>query len=74
MNADRQFLRAGDIAAMLGVTTGRVYQLIAAGEIPEARTARHTSCRKRLSTVVLPQRFSGLARSNRGAIWKRSMQ
>jgi excisionase family DNA binding protein len=34
MNADRQFLRAGDIASMLGVTTGRVYQLIAAGEIP----------------------------------------
>lgn len=34
---DRSLLRAADVAHELGVTTGRVYQLIAAGEIPALR-------------------------------------
>jgi excisionase family DNA binding protein len=33
----RELLRPGDVSADLGVTTGRVYQLIAAGEIPHVR-------------------------------------
>jgi excisionase family DNA binding protein len=33
----REMLRASDIAPQLGVTTGRVYQLIAAGVIPAVR-------------------------------------
>jgi excisionase family DNA binding protein len=33
----KDMLRASDIAPRLGVTTGRVYQLIAAGEIPAVR-------------------------------------
>lgn len=33
----REMLRASDIAPCLGVTTGRIYQLIAAGVIPAVR-------------------------------------
>jgi excisionase family DNA binding protein len=33
----RELLRPGDVSASLGVTTGRVYQLIAAGQIPHVR-------------------------------------
>jgi excisionase family DNA binding protein len=34
------FLRAADVAPQLGVTTGRVYQLIAAGLLPAVRMGR----------------------------------
>lgn len=37
---DRPFLRVADVAPLLGVTSGRVYQLIAAGEIPAVRVGR----------------------------------
>lgn len=37
MSDDRAFLKAADLGPLLGVTTGRVYQLIAAGVIPEIR-------------------------------------
>jgi excisionase family DNA binding protein len=37
MNGEQQFLRPADIGPLLGVTTGRVYQLIAAGEIPATK-------------------------------------
>jgi len=37
MNARVEFLRPAEIAPQLGVTTSRVYQLIAAGEIPVTR-------------------------------------
>jgi excisionase family DNA binding protein len=33
----KELLRPGDISAALGVTTGRVYQLIAEGVIPHVR-------------------------------------
>jgi excisionase family DNA binding protein len=33
----QQFFRPSEIAPMLGVSPGRVYQLIAAGEIPATR-------------------------------------
>jgi excisionase family DNA binding protein len=34
---EKEFLTAADLAPLLGVTRGRVYQLIAAGIIPAAR-------------------------------------
>jgi len=37
MSSGKHFLRPADIAPELGVTTGRVYQLIAAGVIPATR-------------------------------------
>ncbi|MBU1701017.1 MAG: excisionase family DNA-binding protein [Candidatus Eisenbacteria bacterium] len=37
---DKQLLRPADIAPLLGVTTGRVYQLIADGVIPSVRIGR----------------------------------
>ena len=37
MNVEQQFLRPSDIGPLLGVTTGRIYQLIAAGEIPATK-------------------------------------
>ena len=40
MNQGKEFLRPADIAPLLGVTTGRIYQLIAAGEIPAVRLGR----------------------------------
>lgn len=36
----REFLRAQEVAHELGVTTGRVYQLIAGGLIPAVRIGR----------------------------------
>ena len=38
--AEPQLLRARDVAIKLGVTSGRVYQLIAAGVIPSVRINR----------------------------------
>lgn len=40
MSKQLDLLKAADIAPMLGVTTGRVYQLIAAGRIPAVRLGR----------------------------------
>lgn len=37
MTSAKHFLRPADVAPALGVTTGRVYQLIAAGEIPATK-------------------------------------
>jgi excisionase family DNA binding protein len=37
---DQDLLRASDIAPLLGVTTGRIYQLIAAGILPATRMGR----------------------------------
>lgn len=37
MSESRKFLRPSQLAPQLGVTTSRVYQLIAAGEIPVVR-------------------------------------
>ncbi len=36
----RAVLRPADVAPQLGVTTGRVYQLVAAGVIPSIRAGR----------------------------------
>lgn len=40
MGVEREMLRPSDVAESLGVTAGRVYQLIAAGEIPATRVGR----------------------------------
>ena len=45
--ARREELSAADAAALLGMTTGRVYQLIAAGVIPATRRGR---------AVIIPRR------------------
>lgn len=37
MKVDRELMRVADVAHLMGLTTGRVYQLIAAGEIPVVR-------------------------------------
>jgi excisionase family DNA binding protein len=37
MNGEREMLRPADVASLLGVTKGRVYQLIAARELPAIR-------------------------------------
>jgi excisionase family DNA binding protein len=37
MNERQEFLRPAEVAPLLGVTTGRVYQLIGAGLIPAVR-------------------------------------
>jgi len=37
MSSGKEMLRPAEIGPLLGVTTGRVYQLIAAGEIPAIR-------------------------------------
>src|SRR5258708_7309100 len=36
----RELLRVWELATMLGVTSGRVYQLIAEGEVPATRVGR----------------------------------
>jgi excisionase family DNA binding protein len=36
----KEWLRAGDLAALLGVSRSRVYQLIAEGELPAVRQGR----------------------------------
>ena len=38
--ARRQILSAREVAPLLGVTTGRVYQLLAAGDLPFFREGR----------------------------------
>ena len=40
MDMQKELLKAADVAPQLGVTTGRVYQLIAAGSIPATRLGR----------------------------------
>jgi excisionase family DNA binding protein len=35
----REFLTAADLAPAMGVTSGRIYQLLKAGEIPSVRIA-----------------------------------
>ena len=37
MNGEKEMLRPVDVASLLGVTKGRVYQLIAARELPAIR-------------------------------------
>jgi excisionase family DNA binding protein len=37
MNSAKELLRPADLAPLLGVTTGRIYQLIAEGTIPAIR-------------------------------------
>ena len=37
---EKDLLRASDVAALVGVTTGRIYQLIAAGKLPAVRDGR----------------------------------
>lgn len=37
MEPNKEFLKPPEVAPMLGVTPSRVYQLIAAGEIPATR-------------------------------------
>jgi len=32
-----EFLRPAEVAPLLGITTGRLYQLIAAGEVPAVK-------------------------------------
>lgn len=39
MNAELQLLRPSDVAPLLGVSTSRVYQMLAAGAIPHVRVA-----------------------------------
>jgi excisionase family DNA binding protein len=34
---EKEFLTTGDVAYALGVTTGRIYQLIAEGKLPAVR-------------------------------------
>ncbi len=40
MKQEVQFLRAQDVAPLLGVSTGRVYQIIRAGRLPVVREGR----------------------------------
>jgi excisionase family DNA binding protein len=40
VNGQKELLRPSDLATVLGVSIGRVYQLIAAGEIPATRIGR----------------------------------
>lgn len=37
MSGEKELLRPADIASLLGITRGRVYQLIAAKELPAIR-------------------------------------
>ena len=37
---EREMLKAADVAPLLGVTTGRVYQLISSGVLPATRLGR----------------------------------
>lgn len=37
MSGEKQLLKPSEIAPLLGVTTGRIYQLIAEGTIPAVR-------------------------------------
>ena len=40
MSEDKEFLRPAEIAPLLGLSTARVYQLIAEGQLPATRVAR----------------------------------
>ncbi len=40
MDTQKELLKAADVAPQLGVTTGRVYQMIAEGTIPATRVGR----------------------------------
>jgi len=46
MERTRELLRPSDVAPLLGVGLGRVYQLVAAGEIPAVRRGR---------TILIPR-------------------
>lgn len=40
MQTSKEMLKAADVAPLLGVTTGRVYQMIAEGTLPGIRAGR----------------------------------
>ena len=55
MSVDREMLRPADVAALMGVTTGRVYQMIEAGVIPAIRNGRSITIPRRAWEIWLTQ-------------------
>ncbi len=71
MSKQQDLLKAADVAAILGVTTGRVYQLIAAGRIPGVRLGRAIRVPRRAweawLTELESQGGTAVGHSNSGA-------
>ena len=67
-----EMLRPADIGPQLGVTTGRVYQLIAAGVLPAVRVGRSLRIpRAAWEKWLARQADRALASTRRGAARKR---
>ena len=63
---EREVLKPSEIAAMLGVSSGRVYQLIAAGVIPATRIGHALRIpRAAWDAWLLQQRKSAVASARR---------
>jgi len=66
-----QLLRPADLAPQLGVTTGRIYQLIAAGVLPAVRVGRSLRIpRAAWEAWLAKQASQALASTRRGTARK----
>lgn len=64
--SEREVLRPSEIASLLGVTSGRVYQLIADGVIPATRIGRALRIpRAAWEAWLLAQRRQAVAQARR---------
>lgn len=64
MESEKVMLKPADVAPLLGVTTGRIYQLIAAGVLPYTKLGRSVRIPKDLWDAWL-KRQSKLAAKGR---------
>ena len=62
---EREFLKPSEVGAALGLTTGRVYQLIAKGHLPSVRLGRSLFIPKAAWEAWLRQHRLGDAVSGR---------
>ena len=58
-HADPPFLRAADVAQLLGLTPARVYQMVAAGELPYVRVGRRIRISTTSRTITFASRTQG---------------
>lgn len=72
MREQKAVLSAADVAALLGVTTGRIYQLVRAGELPAVRRGRSICIpRAAWDRWLATQAERALASAMRGAVGKK---
>lgn len=67
MESQTELLRPAQVAPLLGITTGRLYQLIAAGEVPAVKVGNALRIpRQALEQWLATQRDKALASVRRG--------